>query len=98
MIPLPELKNKTEAVYDWLDKVTPGRVFTASEVMKAINRQSGGKIRIMDATVTRYFRKYNEDRGRKMIVVVGKPQDSKYMKLDPTESFDQMEAEKGARV
>ena len=43
MIPLPELKNKTEAVYDWLDKVTPGRVFTASEVMKAINRQAAGR-------------------------------------------------------
>ena len=56
----------------------------------------------MDATVTRYFRKYNEDRGRKMIVVVGKPQDSKYMKLDPSEwvqgTFDLACESKGARA
>lgn len=97
-IPMPELKYKTEAVYYWLDRVQPGRIFTAREVMGAIHRMSNGQMHIMDGTVTRYFREYNKKNGRKIIVVVGKPQDSKYMKLDPTESFDQMEAGKGARV
>jgi hypothetical protein len=101
-IPMPELKHKTEAVYYWLDRVQPGRIFTAREVMGAIHRMSNGQMHIMDGTVTRYFREYNKKNGRKLVVVVGKPQDSKYMKLDPTEwvqgTFDQMEAGKGARV
>lgn len=101
-IPMPELKYKTEAVYYWLDRVQPGRIFTAREVMGAIHRMSNGQMHIMDGTVTRYFREYNKKNGRKLVVVVGKPQDSKYMKLDPTEwvqgTFDQMEAGKGARV
>ena len=76
----------------------PGRIFTAREVMGAIHRMSNGQMHIMDGTVTRYFREYNKKNGRKLVVVVGKPQDSKYMKLDPTEwvqgTFDQMEAGK----
>lgn len=36
-IPMPELKHKIEAVYYWLDRVQPGRIFTAREVMGAIH-------------------------------------------------------------
>ena len=87
-IPLPELKHKTDAVYYWLDKVTPGRIFTAREVMGAIRRMSNGSMHVMDGTVTRYFREYNKKHGKKLVVVVGKPQDSKYMKKDPDQWAD----------
>lgn len=84
---LPEKPNKSAFVFDWIDRVPPGRVFTAAEVVRDfyLRLPVGVKDGLMDGTVTKYFRNYNKEHGRKLVIPVGKKQQSRYMKLDPNE-------------
>jgi len=72
MFPLQIKKTIIDGVFDFIEHVDSGREFNPKAVQIHVWRYTDGAKFPHDGTVTRYFRMYNERKGKKIVVNTSK--------------------------